>query len=263
MQTSLLKLLRPLFVLLLLVPAGCAKSPAGGGTSPVSGPQLIISMTVNGTIDPHYYYYILFNVNGNEQIKNPKGPIPSYFPPYGNGFAAGSFTNYVEYSGSQGNSSNFDYYAITPDLLTPIPLGQSHLVSPQTDGKTLSFQLPLAYLATTNVSAENIQDIEINFVTTNIVPLPTDNLFPNKAFDALYQTNQIGSNSKYVTLIVRNIPGGPVQSSINLNSTLNIEHTGDVAVSDGSGNPQTAVDTAGLTTANLDISDFKIQLAAQ
>ena len=263
MHFPTLKHLWPLLAALLLLPAGCAKSPSGGGTSPVSGPQLIVTMTVNGTINPSYYYYILFNVNGNEKISNPKGPVPSYFPPYGNGFAGGLFTNYVEYHSGQSGGTNFGFYAITPDLLTPVPLGQSRLISPQTDGKTISFQLPLAYLATPNLAGENIQDIEINFVATNVVPLPTDTFFPNKAFDALYQTNEIGNNSKFVTLIVRNVPGGPVLSSINLNSSLNIEPTGDVAISDGSGNPRPAADTTDLTTANLDISDFKIQLVAQ
>ena len=263
MQLSFSQFLRPLLVLLLLLPAGCAKSPGGGATSPVSGPQLLISMTVAGTLNPNYYYYILFNVNSIAGPDGLRGPVPSYFPPYGNGFAAGNFTNYVEYHGSQPGGTNFGYYGITNNLLTPVSLGSSQIINPQANGTTLSFQLPLAYLDPASFTADTINDIEINFVATNIVPLPTDTLYPNKAFDALYQTNQLGNNSKFLTLIVRSLPGGPVQSSLNLNSTLNIEPTGDVAVSDGSGNPQTATDTNGLTTADLDISDFKIQLVAQ
>ena len=256
------KFLIPLLALLLLLPAGCAKSPSNGSSSPVSGPQLQISMTVNGTLNPAYYYYVLFNVNnapgpGGSSIT---GPVPVVFPPYGNGFAAGAFTNYVEYHGSQPGGTNFGYYGITSDLLTPVSLGQSRLINPQANGQTLSFQLPLAYLG--NVTADNINDIEINFVATNIVPLPTDTLYPNKAFDALYQTNQLGNNSKFLTLIVRT-PGGAVQSAIYQNSTLNIEPTGDVAVSDGNGNPQSAVGVTGVDTNALDISDFSIKLISQ
>ena len=248
-------------MLLLLLPAGCAKSPAGGGSSPVSGPQLIISMTVNGTLNPNYYYYVVLNVNNAQGPGPGTGPVPSYFPPYGNGFAGGSFTNYVEYHGSQAGGTNFGYYGVTANLLTPVPLGSSRLISPQVNGQTLSFQLPLAYLDSENFTADKINDIEINFIATNVIPAPTDTLVPTKAFDALYQSNTLGNNSKFLTLLVRD-PGGAVQSKIEQNSTLNIEPTGDVAQSDGSGNSVPATSTSDITTS-LDISDFSIQLVAQ
>ena len=167
----------------------------------------------------------------------------------------------MEYHGAQPGGTNFGYYGITPNLLPPISLGPSRLISPQVNGQTLSFQLPLAYLDSQNLTADKINDIEINFIATNVVPAPTDTLVPSKAFDALYQSNATGNNSKFLTILVRD-PGGAVQSKIVNNSTLNIEPIGDVAQSDGSGNPIPATNTSDIATS-LDISDFSIQLVAQ
>lgn len=225
------KLLRPLLALLLLLPAGCAKSPGGGGSSPASGPQLIVTMTVAGTINPAFYYYILFNVNNTVGAdKTSTGPVPvvSAADYTGNGFAAGSFSNYVEYSGNQGNGTNFDYYLNYPVV---VQSGNSTIVQQQSqslgpgqligatvsgDRKTLTFQLPLAYLATSNykqltsnITVDHINTLQINFITTNFLPVPGSELTMPKYFDSLYNNGQIA----YAPLIVRDTNGNLTPSN--------------------------------------------------
>ncbi len=210
MQVSLLKLLRPLFVLLLLIPAGCAKSPSSGGSSPVSGPQVLIRLTIGTqsatTINTNYYYYILFNVNdtpgpGNTGLLGPV-PVVTNADFVGNGFAAGAFSHYVEFHLPQPGSNNgFDYYPVDADLVTPLSPLPGQLIGATSDGKTLTFQIPLAYLATSGVSADDINHLEINFVTTNFIPVAGTEPTTAKYIDSL---SEPGSTAyTYFDLIVR------------------------------------------------------------
>ena len=144
-----------------LLLAGCAKAPSGGITSPTSGPQLLITMTVAGIINAAYYYFVLFNVNMTPNANNSgaTGPVPVVAPPYVNGFAAGAFTNYVEYNQSVPGGTGFGFYTIDPmPCASPNYIGSSgYLVSSLVSGNTLSFQLPLGFLATSAVTADQIQ----------------------------------------------------------------------------------------------------------
>ena len=67
---------------LLLLPAGCAKAPSGamGSTSPASGPQMFVTLTVAGSINPLYYYFVLFNVNNAPGPTGQTGPVPVVAP---------------------------------------------------------------------------------------------------------------------------------------------------------------------------------------
>ena len=257
------KLFRPLLVLLLLLPAGCAKSPAGGSTSPVSGPQLIVTMTVAGNINPNYYYYVLFNVNNLPGPNNTSvtGPIPVVATPYGNGYAAGAFTNYVEYNGGQPGGTNFDLYAVDSTLFNSGNLGASQLVQHNTVGSTLTFQLPLADLATANVSAADINTLEVNFIATNVVPVNGQNITTAKYFDCLYPPQQAGNS--YVTLPIRGV--GPTVLAQNFSNTGNgvNEGSGDVAqYVNGVPVIVTGTTSDGVTTNDLDITNWTIQLTA-
>lgn len=261
---SLPKLLAPLFALLLLIPAGCAKSPSGGSTSPVSGPQLLVTMTVSGNINPAYYYYILFNVNNTPGPSNTSvtGPVPVVATPYGNGYAAGAFTNYVEYNSTQTGGTNFNYYAVDSTLFNSQPLGQAHLIQAQAVGNTLTFQLPLAYLATSTATVDQINSLQVNFISTNIVPVNGQNITNAKYFDALYPPQQAGNS--YVNLIIRNVDG-TLMPGIYSNSTSGVnEGSGDVAQY-VNGVPEIVSGTTsdGVTTNDLDITNWTIQLTGQ
>ena len=265
MQTSRLTLLRPLLALLLLLPAGCAKSPSGGGTSPVSGPQLIVTMTVAGNINPNYYYYILFNVNNTPGPDNTSvtGPVPVVAAPYGNGYAAGAFTNYVEYNSGQPGGTNFNYYApiASTNLLQSVTLGQSRLIQPLVQGNTLTFQLPLAYLATSTVTADQINSLQVNFIATNVVPVNGQNITVAKYFDCLYPPQQAGNS--YVTLPIRDVNGTLLTRFFSNTADGVNEGSGDVAqYVNGVPIVVSGTTSDGVTTNDLDITNWTINLTA-
>ncbi len=254
--------------LLLAVPAlllaGCAKAPSSGITSPISGPQLLVTMTVAGRINPSYYYFVLFNVNNTPSQSNsgPTGPVPVVAPPYVNSFAAGAFTNYVEYNQGVPGGTGFGFYLIDAALRETKYLGSSgYLVASQVSGGTLSFQLPLADLATSTVTVDQIQTLQINFVTTNAVQVLGNDFSTPKYFDALYPPDQSGNN--FVNIFVRNTPGGPVQQLNYLNSDRNIEGGGDVAQNVNGFPVLVSGVQNGVTVADLDITDFTIRLNLQ
>lgn len=237
---------------LLLLPAGCAKGPGGGVTSPSSGPQLFVTLTVAGRINPSYYYFVLFNLNntpgpGNTSVT---GPIPVVAAPYGNGFAAGAFQRYVVYNGNQ-----FNYNGISADLLTPQPLGAANLVQASVSGSSLTFQLPISALATPTIAVSQIQTIQVNFVATNVTPPPSDTLpNPPKAYSALQVSGQ--SNSSSYLNIIAGI-NGVIQpySYQNTSSGTVLEYVNGVSVP--------ATDQAGLTTADLSVINFSLQITSQ
>lgn len=259
------KLLRPLLVLLLLLPTGCAKSPSNGSTSPVSGPQLIVTMTVAGSINPNYYYYILFNVNnalgpGKTAVTGPV-PVVTSTDSTGNGYAAGAFTNYVEYNKGQPGGTNFNYYAVDPTLFNSQVLGQSRLVQAQASGNTLTFQLPLAYLTTsTATTVDLINTLQVNFIATNTVPVNGQSLSTPKYFDALYPPQQAGNS--YVSLNIRS--GITLLPNTFNNTTSGVnEGAGDVAQYVNNLPVLVSGTTAdGVTTNDLDITGWTIQLTA-
>ena len=257
------KLLRPLLVLLLLLPTGCAKSPSSGSTSPVSGPQIIVTMTVAGNINPNYYYYILFNVNNTPGPNNTSvtGPVPVVATPYGNGYAAGAFTNYVEYNSGLPGGANFNYFVVDPTLFNSQPLGVGRLVQHNAAGSTLTFQLPLAYLATSTVTAAQINSLQINFIATNVVPVNGQNIATAKYFDTLYPPQQAGNS--YVQIITRDSNGTLLTKNYtNIDSGVN-ESSGDVAQY-VNGVPVIVSGTTGdgVTTNDLDITNWTITLNA-
>ena len=250
---------------LLLLPAGCAKAPGGsdGATSPVSGPQLFITMTVKGKINSDYYYYVLFNINdtpgpGGTGVT---GPVPVVAPPYGNGFAAGAFTNYVQFHGTNGGTG-FGYYAISADLLTPSYRGSTGiLIQSSATTSTLSFQIPLAQLLPvgSSLTVDNINQLEVNFVNTNIPNVIGDSLATPKFFDSLNTPESTGS---FVDINVRSA-GGTVQQGLYNDATTNNEGPGDVAQS-GNGSPTRVTGTVnGVDTDALDIIDWSIRLNPQ
>jgi len=246
-----------------LLLAGCAKAPSGGITSPTSGPQLLITMTVAGRINPAYYYFVLFNVNDTPNGNNSgvTGPVPVVAPPYVNGFAAGAFTNYVEYNQGIPGGTGFGFYNIDAALRQPNYLGSTgYLVTSQVLGNTLSFQLPLSFLATSTVTTDQIQTLQINFVTTNIVPVQPDSTAP-KYFDALNPPDL--ANNSFVRIIVRTTAGGPVIQLNYSNTTTNIEGSGDVAQYVNGVPVVVSGVQNGVTIADLDITDFTIRLNLQ
>ncbi len=256
MQASAVRLFRllPLLAGLLLVPAGCAKSPSGISGNSTSGPQVTVSMTVAGTLNPNYYYFILFNATGAVAGAKPVGPIPVFAAPYGNGFAAGAFTNYVQYHNGQPGGTNLGFWTISSDLLTPSYLGSSspYLVQSEVGSNTFTVQIPLADLANAGTPAAAIQNLEVNFIATNVLPPPSDTLTA-KYVDALYPTNVSGNLNSFVIIPT-------TQSGIYQNSDQNIEPAGDVTQYVGGG-PTTVTSAQFADAADLDIINWSVQIS--
>lgn len=241
----------------LLLLTGCAKSPSGiNTTSPASGPQVFVTMTVAGTLNPNYYYFILFNVN---EAKGPgtgiTGPVPVVAVPYGNGFAAGAFSNYVEYHNGQPGGTNFGFWTISTDLLTPSYLGSSspYLVQSQAGNNTLTVQVPLAALATAGTPVAGIENLEINLIATNAVPPPSDTL-TSKYVDSLYPTTDPGNLNRFIIVPT-------TQSGFYQNSDQGIESGGDVTQY-VNGFPTTVTTSQLSDVADLDITDWSVRISS-
>jgi hypothetical protein len=171
-----------LLAALLMFPASCAKSPPG--TSNGVGTQIVVTVRVAGEIRPDYFYSVLFNINNTAGQGGLTGPVPVVAPPYYNGFAVGAFDDYVEYNGSLPNNG-YELFSILSDLQTPVPLGKPISVTAVPDsGNTIQFSIALSQLATTAIPVGNIQNLEINIIATNVVPVASDTPV-SKNFDAL------------------------------------------------------------------------------
>ncbi len=229
-------------MLFLLLAAGCAKTPttANGGV----GPQLFITMTVKGQINPADFYFVLFNVNNTAGVGGATGPIPVVASPWGNGFATGAITSFVEWTG---NTYLFNVVnPADPTLRTYAP-GQFALpnaVPPQTGGTTLQFQIPLSFLATASIPVASITSVQINFLATDAIPL--DPYSGTKLFDALGTSNEVGSINDFISIPT-------MQSGVYQNSDKLLEPSGDVTQA-GNGTFQTA------DNPDLDIVNWRVEV---
>lgn len=228
--------------------AGCAKSPSVPGNA--VGTQLVVTMTVRGAIRPDYFYYVLFNNSADSS--GTSGPIPVVAPPYGNGFAAGTFTQFVVVNGAQGGGGGgsaapvgYGVFAIAPGSnlrsFTPLPSP----VQTATSTSTIQFRIPLSELATTAVPAANIRYVQINFVNTNTVPVDPG-YTGLKLFDALGDGTQPGGINDYISIDVS-------KAATYQNSDKGLEGAGDV-VQVGNGTFQV------VQEPDLDIVNWQVQV---
>jgi hypothetical protein len=247
--------------------AGCAKSPPNSVSG--SGPQLIVSMTVEGGLDPvDDYYYVLFTNTGNTN-SNSGGPVPVVAPPWGNGFAAGTFTGYVEFHTNQPGGSDFGIYSEPSADYSSSSTGNyvGQPINEQVSSNTITFQIPLSALATSTIPTSSIQDLQVNFVNTDVVP--TDpNYSGSKYFDALGDSVEPSSANDYITIPVTQSatfqngqgglvdePTGDVASATSSNSFVNIPDSASDVL------PGTTVTPPATGTAgDLDIVNWSIQV---
>jgi hypothetical protein len=231
-------------VLASLLSAGCAKAP-GGSQGPGAGRQIIVTMTVAGHIRPDYFYFVLFNTTNTPEKSS--GPIPVVAAPWGNGFAAGEFTHFLRYDGSQPNAG-YVLYAVVPGSslrgftslgapieYTPVPGG----------GATIRFRVALAQLATAGIPPEDIRALQVNFLATDRIPVdPNDPR--TKLFDALGDARQPGGVNNPITI-------STLQSGLYQNSGVLREPAGDVTEA-GNGTFQS------VSNPDLDITDWTIEV---
>jgi hypothetical protein len=223
---------------------GCAEYPAN--TSGSSSATLNISMTVSGTINPNYYYFVVFNNINDSHGTN--GPDPVIAPPWGNGFVGGAATSYVEYNSSQPGDGYLFYNFAGSTLQQSIVVGAPTQDSPVSPGQnTIQFRIPISELATGTVSASQTNYIQVNFIATNRIPVNPEDTSP-KEFDALGDTLPgTGQLNDYITIPTN-------QSNSYSNTSFDDEPTGDEEVTNGSGGYSPVNDP------DVDISAWTIQV---
>jgi hypothetical protein len=218
-----LRKLAPIAIALLsLLLAGCAKFPSQS-VQP-SGKQLVIRMSVAGRINPSYFYYVAFNTGSQTSL----GPLPVIAPPWGNGWGTGTITHFVRYA-----QGGYRIFRILPNTnnLGIVDTGSPPISSEQpSGGGTLRFTVDLSQIAS-EIPADQIQTLTVNFIATDIVP--TDPYFPGpKYYDALGETG-----SDFLTISTE-------QSRVYSNSDFQIEPAGDVLNGD----------------SDLDIVDWSVEV---
>ncbi len=224
-QSNIYKALLPSAIALGLITAGCANFP--DNATPTTGTRLIITMTVAGDIDPNYHYFVAFDTSGRVS----PGPLPVVGPPWGNGWGTGSITNYVVYDAAQ-SQGGYGVYRITSgtNLLGNVYIGPPvNFNIPPLGTNRLQFTIDLGQLATPTVPDPSLGLININFITTDVIPIDPNYSGP-KFFDGLGPT---GNN--FITISTNT-------SQVFSNSQTNIESGGDVPV------------------PNLDIVDWSIEI---
>ena len=255
--------------MLLLTPGGCAKGPSGsptnggGGGGGITGRLLVVTMTVRGQIDPtHDYYFVLFNDN-NASRNGFMGPVPvvTDFQSGGNGFAGGNFSHYVEVHQNAGPPSStgdtdFGFYSIGTDLLTrsaPGELIQALITTTNSPNDTLTFQIPLSSLATSDISASALSNLEINFIATDNVPVnPQDTTTKN--FDSLGDARAGGELNAFATVYVGTNAAGtdPANDVATYTPATNSPAMVPYTVSPGQATP---------AIADLDITNWSISFS--
>jgi hypothetical protein len=209
-------LLSAMAALMLIFAAGCARFPVN--PVPITGRQLIITVTVAGEINPNYYYYVAFDTSG---AMTP-GPLPVVAIPWGNGWGTGNISNYVIFHTGQPFGGYALYRFTNPELLFPQLVGNGSPVSwvtPPPGANTLQFTIDLGQLATAALPADQIDQININFITTDVVPLD-----PNAPVRKLYDGLGVRGN-EFITIQT-------ATSQVYNNSQTNLEFPGDVVLPD-------------------------------
>ncbi|HEY3267209.1 MAG TPA: hypothetical protein VGM37_09800 [Armatimonadota bacterium] len=142
--------------------AGCAKTPPGA----VTGPQTLVTfeVQVQGSVNPAEYYYIVLDTNNDAS----DGPRPVVARPWGNGYAAGSYTHYILY-----HAGTFGVYQSSdnPDHQMNVYLGrplQAGVESRNNASDTLVVQLDAAQVANVNPA---VRALDVNIIATDRVPL--------------------------------------------------------------------------------------------
>ena len=187
---------------ILFTVTGCAKFPPA---APTSGKQLVLTLKMRGKINPidaadpsvHRHYFIAIDNDNNPNT----GPWAAVFPPYGgNGWVTSQdaqhsvgMTSYIQYDST--NTEGY-IYGVLPgsyflNVTPPEPPIRAELIE---GGSTLRVVVDFSQLATTAIPAPDIKQLDINFITTNALPL-TGDYVPGRIWDGLGPSGQ-----NYVTV---------------------------------------------------------------
>lgn len=208
--------------LILVLVAGCAKFPnVSGGRST----RLVFSMTVDGQLRPDYVYRVAMNFT-TEAPPTTQGPIPVVRAPWGNGYVAGTATNFVDWNVNRYPPSGYGLYEFRGgDLNVPVQIGVPILSDAvQQGGKTLRFTVDLTQLGLTDAQILALKYVQVNFLTMDRIP--TGNDPGTKFWDALGDSTSVSGIDEFV-----NVPlyiSGTYSNVQGINNQ-GLEPRGDVA----------------------------------
>lgn len=203
-KTVLAQLLVCLAALSMLT--GCAKFPTGAVTT---GKQLVLTLKVRGTINPidatdpsiRRHYFIAIDNDNNPNT----GPWAAVFPPYGgNGWVTSQdannsigLTSYVQYDAS--NTAGYIYGVLPGSFFLNVTPPQTPIRAELLEGgSTLRVVVDFSQIATAAIPVDQIRQLDINFITTNAMPL-TGEFVPGRIWDGLGP-----SGKNYVTVDTTN-----------------------------------------------------------
>lgn len=185
---------------------GCAKFPTGAVTT---GKQLVLTLKVRGKINPidstspntRRHYFIAIDNDNNPNT----GPWAAIFPPYGgNGWVTSQdanhsigLTSFVQYDAS--NTEGYIYGVLPGSFFLNVTAPQTPIRAELLDGgSTLRVVIDFSQIATAAIPADQIKQLDINFITTNAMPL-TGEFVAGRIWDGLGP-----SGKNYVTVDTTN-----------------------------------------------------------
>jgi hypothetical protein len=163
---------------LLFTLSGCAKFP---DTPATTGRQLVLTLKVRGRINPldpaapnvQRHYFVAIDNDGNPNT----GPLAALYPPYGgtgwvtsaNAQQSIGLTSFVQYDAA--NSQGFVYGVLPGSFFlnrtSPQPPIRYELLE---GGAAIRFVVDFSQIATTAIPADQIMQLDINFIVTNALP---------------------------------------------------------------------------------------------
>ena len=177
--------------------SGCAKFPTGPTTT---GKQLVVTLKVRGRINPldpaepniqrHYFVAI-----DNDNDPN-TGPLAALYPPYGgtgwvtsqNAAQSVGLTSFVQYDAA--NPQGYIYGVLPGSFFLNRTAPQPPIDYEILDGgSSLRFVIDFSQIATATIPADQIKQLNINFITTNALPNGND-LVESREIDGLGPSGQ-------------------------------------------------------------------------
>jgi hypothetical protein len=198
--------------LLVVMPLGCAKFP--GGPPTVGSKRITFVLNVAGRIRDgslpedaglSYVYMVAIGVSAEA---NPitSGPIPVIQPPWGNGFVDKNCTHFVWYNPLDApryalyrfRDANLNEYQKIGAPVVAIEPNEN----PNADlmGRTIQFSIDLSQLATADLPEDQIQTLQVNFLTMDRIP-QGDNR--SKAWDALGDGRTVNGINTWINVPVK------------------------------------------------------------
>lgn len=211
----------------LLASAGCAKFPPPG-TSNSNFTQVTFSMTVQRQVNINYNYFVAITASPLVNPPPQGAPQPVFDPSKNpNGFVAGSPTHYVMFNAANENIQPFQLYRFALQSEIPNPSDPTNpinlkIAAPSTRGvitnfqpvnagtnsnpgtsTTLQFTLFVNLLGDTDVQAQALQTLQVQFLNMNTTQATSSRVIdflgtrgtPNFQVVDLRTSNQYSSNS--------------------------------------------------------------------